>query len=263
MRNAEWKRSCPRPSFLRLKLFGRPAHDGQFEFFNFQFPFSHVLKSTTSPTERPCLAGRAFLPRSPFRNPQSAFPMTSPRVPIIDSRSARTSPEALPFHGPQSALRAPQSAVPLRLSLSARTVLVTIDTLRAVQGVDAEAIWAGVDEGRWHWVFDVAAHRRRNLRELRFWARELIAPADCARLTIDEALAGILGTGRNYLRGSEVAQLLLVCRPTVFRLWQEGELRGAVAHRILKITRASLARFLQRRLLRVEGRATDAEAEET
>lgn len=144
----------------------------------------------------------------------------------------------------------PQSL--LNLTISARTVLVNTETLRAALGVDAETISAQVDEGKFRWVFDVAARGNGDLRELRFWAREIIAPEQCAGLTEAAAVDSIIGTQVEHLRGPAVAQLLLVSRPTIFRLWQAGEIKGPICSGVFRITRSSLQQFLRRRLIGAE-----------
>jgi len=142
----------------------------------------------------------------------------------------------------------------LALSLSQRTVLVTMETVRAVLGLDAETITQRVDSGELRWVFDVSAvtaeAQGSGLRELRFWSKELIAPEFCRGVTPDQAADQIVGmTTREWLRSGEVAHILLVSDPHVGRLWQRGFLSGEITGRSLKLRRASLITWLQSRLI--------------
>jgi len=140
------------------------------------------------------------------------------------------------------------------LSVSQRTVLITVDALRAHLGVDADTILARIDAGDYRWVFDVSAvrsrrfHSAKHVRELRIWANEVIAPEFVAALTEEQAVAEIIG-GRERYYGTEIAQLLLVSRPQIFRLNQGKELDGEIVGGKLWVGRAVLADFLLRRLV--------------
>lgn len=143
----------------------------------------------------------------------------------------------------------------LALSLSQRTVLVTMETVRAALGLDAETITQRVDSGELRWVFDVSAvtaacAERNGRRELRFWSKEIVAPEFCRGVTPDQAADQIVGVAtREWLRSGEVAHLLLVSDPHVGRLWQRGFLSGEITGRSLKLRRASLITWLQSRLI--------------
>ena len=133
----------------------------------------------------------------------------------------------------------------LNLSLSARTVLVTTDAVRAALGVDADTIAAKVDAGELRWVWNVALGRE--IAELRFWAREIVAPEFVADYTPAKVVAEILGI-RSRWRGVELAQLLLVSRPTIMRLVDAGELKGEIVNGAIHVWRAPLEKFLLARL---------------
>lgn len=141
----------------------------------------------------------------------------------------------------------------LSLSISQRTVLVTVDTLRTHLGVDADTILARVDNGEYRWVFDVSSVRQRRLnsakhvRELRIWAREVIAPETTSGLSPEGAVRDILGK-RDRFYGTEIAQLLLVSRPQIFRLHDSEELSGEIVGGKLWVSRAVLEKFLLRRM---------------
>lgn len=136
----------------------------------------------------------------------------------------------------------------LNLSISQRTVLVTVDMVRACRGVDADTIMAQVDAGELRWVWDVS-NGAGDVRELRFWAKEIIAPDFTGSLTPREAINQTLGTDRARWRGVEIAQLLLVSRPHIFRLHEADELRGEIVSGTLYVTRAVLEKFLTERLI--------------
>lgn len=142
----------------------------------------------------------------------------------------------------------PNSQRLLNLSINQRTVLVTVDMLRAVLGVDADSINARVDAGEFRWVWNVSAGTG-DVRELRFWAREIIAPEQCAKLSLPLALNLILGQERLHWRGTEIAHLLLVSRPQIFRLHEAGELPGEIVGHTLRVTRSALVNFLTHRLV--------------
>lgn len=134
----------------------------------------------------------------------------------------------------------------LNLSISQRTVLVTVDMVRAALGVDADTVSAKVDAGELRWVFDVSLGE--DLRELRFWAKEIISATACHDLTTAQAVKEILGTERSRWRGTEIQHLLLVSRPTVMRLHHSSELPGEIIGGTFWAKRAALETFLRARL---------------
>ena len=136
----------------------------------------------------------------------------------------------------------------LNLSISQRTVLVTSDMVRACRGVDADTITAQVDAGELRWVWDVSTGEG-DIRELRFWAKEIIAPEFCKGMKPAKAVTEILGSDRARWRGVEIAQLLLVSRPQIFRLHEAGDLKGEIAGGTLYVNRAVLEKFLTKRLV--------------
>jgi hypothetical protein len=134
----------------------------------------------------------------------------------------------------------------LHLPLSRRTVLVTLDVVRAVYGVEAEEVTVKADSGELQWVFDVSV-RGRHQREPRFWVRELMAPEQC-QMTPAEAVRMILGPDRQRWRSMEIQQLLLTSRATVMRWHRLRMLRGKMKGRTVWVTRRRLERFLLKRL---------------
>jgi hypothetical protein len=137
----------------------------------------------------------------------------------------------------------------LNLSISQRTVLVTVDMVRAALGVDADSVIAKVEAGELRWVFDVSCGG--SISEWRFWAKEIIAPEFCAGLTLAGAMKEILGSERARWRGTEIQHLLLVSRPTVKKLHDDGALPGDIVGGTFSFRRATLETFLRQRLASV------------
>lgn len=139
----------------------------------------------------------------------------------------------------------------LNFSISQRTVLVTGDMVRAALGVDADSITAKVDAGELRWVWNVSSGKG-DVREFRFWAKEIILPESTRALTPPQAVAAILGSERERWRGVEIAQLLLVSRPQIMRLHDAKELPGDIVGGTLYVKREALQTFLQARLVNAE-----------
>ena len=137
----------------------------------------------------------------------------------------------------------------LNLPLNQRTVLVPTEIVRGVLGLDAESVWAKVDTGELRWVWDIRKGDAAQIRELRFWARELIQPDAHRGLSADAVIDSVIGTARERLRAREVGQLLLCSDSLICRLVQCGLLRGPKVGHTQWIERASLAEFLRSRLL--------------
>ncbi len=139
-------------------------------------------------------------------------------------------------------LAARQTRLPLEISQ--RTVLVGVETVRAKFGCDAESVFAMVDNGKLRWVFDVSLDQ--GVRELRFWAGEIVAPDLQKGATLDHVIRCILGTGAAIRRG-EIERQWVCSAQHVGRLIRAGELTLAS---LSQISRTSLEAFLKRRLQR-------------
>ncbi len=142
----------------------------------------------------------------------------------------------------------------LNLKLSARIVLVDLQSVRCLRGVDAQSVLAMADNAlhaeHLRFVFDFSTGRK--LRELRFRVREVIAPETVAGLSLKDAIAGILGAGgrRLFCRG-EIEMQWVLSAPLIMRLVRAGaiaELAGAAGagNRLL---RSGLEKFLKCRWL--------------
>lgn len=141
----------------------------------------------------------------------------------------------------------------LPFEVSTAVSLVSVDTARAVLGMDTESVTAQVERGRLRWVWDFASPGSETRRELRFWAGELGgyhgAPDDLAE-DLSRVIAEIIGPtpgGRQRaavlsIRFSISAQLIMdMVRAGV---WAEDR----VQHTRF-IRRHSLENFLQSRLI--------------
>jgi hypothetical protein len=129
---------------------------------------------------------------------------------------------------------------------SPRVCLVDIGVVRAARGCDAESVLKCVCDSTHpkflRWVFNIAVKPAGKIRELRFWKDELTGEVN----KWDEpksVIAKILGTVGSFPRGEIEVQWTITAQ-TVSRLVRAGEL-AEVNH---KLTRASLAAFLERRL---------------
>lgn len=136
----------------------------------------------------------------------------------------------------------------LNFSISQRTVFVTGDMVRAALGCDADTITAKVEAGEFRWVWNVSTGTGA-VREFRFWAKEIINASATQGLSARQAIAQVLGSDRLRWRGVEIAQLLLVSRPQIFRLHEAHDLPGNIVGNTLYVERLALETFLLKRLV--------------
>ncbi len=128
--------------------------------------------------------------------------------------------------------------------------LVPVAVLRALRGITADAIQDAVDAGRLKFVWNINPRGNRGqICQLRFWIRELLAPGSVAHLSLAAAIGAILGERRTQWRGAEIAQMLLVSRPTIHHLNRGRVLAGRIQGNTLWIARPALERFLTDRCL--------------
>jgi hypothetical protein len=133
---------------------------------------------------------------------------------------------------------------PLNLPVSERTVLVDVNMVRAARGVDADTVTAWVDSGELVWVWNVSTNPGGEIRELRFWAGEIICQDKVRALSLNHVVNALL-PAREWFRGTEVSHLLLVSRPTVWFL--RTELKAVLIGHTLKVKRMELVAFFKRR----------------
>jgi hypothetical protein len=135
----------------------------------------------------------------------------------------------------------------LPMSISQRTVLVDTATVRAVRGVDADTVFNWVDDSTLRWAWNVATGAKSKIRELRFWARDVIAPETTAALSVDQVIDLVLPLSREQFLSHELCQLLLISRPHLGEL--RTELGGVLVGHTIHVTRDNLVAFFHRRLI--------------
>jgi len=135
---------------------------------------------------------------------------------------------------------------PPAATLNQRTVLMKVDSVMDVRGVSADVAYEMADGDGLTWVWNVSVDPAAKIRDLRFWAREVIAPETTRHLEIDEAIALILGERKNFHAG-ETCQLLRVRRPTLLNL--RPQLCGTLGAHGTVFPRTGLRDFLLSRWL--------------
>lgn len=135
--------------------------------------------------------------------------------------------------------------------MNTRTVLVKIDSVMDLTGEDADRVYERADcdsiFGSLLWVWNVAANPNGEIRDLRFWAREVVAPETTARLTLDQVTKMILPSERKQFHSGEVCFLLRLRRPSLKEL--RVELNGQLAANSSFFPREGLEKFLRTRWL--------------
>lgn len=128
--------------------------------------------------------------------------------------------------------------------------LVPMAHARVVLGQNTEEIMAALDCGKLRFAFNVSAKgRQARILEIRLWSLELVKPTLTAGLSVPQAIAKILGPHQKAWKGVELAQMLLVSRPSIHRLYQSKALPGQVRGNTLWVGRPALEEFLTTRLL--------------
>lgn len=153
----------------------------------------------------------------------------------------------------------PTTQTHLPLTIHERTSLVTVDTARAVMGVDSQTVLSLVENGRILWAFDVSAKGRGDTREIRIWRASVAAymaeqPQPMAASGPTPGVERIIGPTPARIRSSRVAQILSVHVCTILHLHRAGELAGEITPgesggTCRWITRDSFAAWLRRRLI--------------
>jgi hypothetical protein len=134
-----------------------------------------------------------------------------------------------------------------------RTVLVKVDSVMDVRGVSADVVYDMADggcstgaEAGLQWVWNLAVDAAGEIRNLRFWSREVITPETTRNLNLETVIALILGDRKQFHAG-EVCQLLRVRRPTLINL--RDQLCGHLGADGAAFPRAGLHNFLTARWL--------------
>lgn len=126
-----------------------------------------------------------------------------------------------------------------------RITLVTAEVVATMRGCSCEAVYQRVDtDAGWQWVFNVGTGRER---ELRFWSREQLQPAETRSLQLPEVIQQIV-PARNLSGGYqkwEVGELLRVSRQRLLEL----DLRFAPRNGGMWVAQVDLENFFRRRWL--------------
>lgn len=136
----------------------------------------------------------------------------------------------------------------LPISVANNTTLLTVDTARAVLGVDAETIYALCESGALSHAFDLVARGAGEMPSIRIWQecvarRQRMEPQPA--VTDAEALDAIVGFARSeFIAAGHVAQRFTTHRSTILRLHQTGQLVGSFTGHKLQFRRADVIRFL-------------------
>ena len=140
----------------------------------------------------------------------------------------------------------------LALTVAQSTTLVTVDTARAVLGMDNDSVTALCESGSIQYAFDLRSNTA-DRREVRIWAESLESYLRGIRIETDDAsaLESIVGHGTcEWVACSRVTQRFCVHRRSVDRWAKAGDVVGVVTGHTLQIRRASLIPFLQSRRIR-------------
>jgi len=136
-----------------------------------------------------------------------------------------------------------------------RITLVTADYIATERGISVEAVHEMVDglgdnAESFTWVFNIAPAMNIK-RELRFWAKEVINPAQASGLSLEAVLKAIIPR-REAVPGQfvglcnwEVRELLRVSRRTLIELREE--LKAVPHNGGIYVPRQALEDFFRRR----------------
>lgn len=140
----------------------------------------------------------------------------------------------------------------LSLTVAQSTTLVTLDTARAVLGMDNDSVAALCESGSLQYAFDLRSNTA-DRREVRIWAESLDAYKRGIRLESDDhaALESIVGHSTcEWVACSRVTQRFCVHRRSVDRWAKAGDIVGVLTGHTFQIRRASLIPFLMSRRIR-------------
>lgn len=128
--------------------------------------------------------------------------------------------------------------------------LVPIAVVRTLRGISADSVQSLVDSGELRFVWNIGLRGpRATIPDLRLWLREVIQPISVASMDLPAALALILGANRTRFRGTEIGQLLMICRPQMHRLYKSRAIQGKITNRTLWVARPTLEQFLAERFV--------------
>jgi hypothetical protein len=136
--------------------------------------------------------------------------------------------------------------------MNQRSTLIKVDSVAYLTGKTVDAIFRAVDgpelfESGLRWVFNVAADPNGQVRDLRFWTREVIAPETTEKFSLDQVVKMLLPPARKEYPSGEVCELLQIRRRSLADLREQ--LNGRLAANCSFFPRAGLEQFLRRRWL--------------
>ena len=146
---------------------------------------------------------------------------------------------------PSSKTPAPALPAQRSLPISPRVCLVDLNAARARLGCDAGKVLAGVESGKFLWVFNFNGQGAK-VRELRFWVDELTDPEAVEGMQLPEVIDRILPPTRAWFPTGEVCLRFLISRPG----WQR--IRHQLGRPTGKVSRQPLVDFLQARWTGIE-----------
>lgn len=140
----------------------------------------------------------------------------------------------------------------LQLPVTSATTLVSVDTARAVLGLDAQSVTALCESGELEYTFDL---RRTDAerREVRIWTESLLAYARGIRLPADPmaAIESIIGHSlAEWIACSQLSLRFTVHRRSVVRWIESRDVVGVLTGHTHQIQRQSLVPFLTSRRIR-------------
>jgi hypothetical protein len=133
-----------------------------------------------------------------------------------------------------------------------RTLLIKADTVRHFTRLGLNEIRERADGdslfGGFIWVWNVAADPDGEMRDLRFWAREIVAPETVKGWSLDRVIKSILPTKRSQYAAGEVRDTVLgLSGQALMRL--RSELNGQLAANSSFFPREGIENFLRDRWL--------------
>lgn len=140
----------------------------------------------------------------------------------------------------------------LALTIAQGTTLVTVDTARAVLGMDADSVAGLCESGALAYAFDLRS-ASADRREIRIWAQSIESYVRGTQVEGSDwdAIESIVGHHTaDWIACSRLAQRFVVSRRSIDRWVREGSLYGVVTGHTLQIRRSTVVPFLTSRRIR-------------
>lgn len=141
----------------------------------------------------------------------------------------------------------------LALMISDRSACLTVEAARAALGIDEDSVLSLIDTGDLRWAWDISLRRGQVIREVRIWARSVIAHQHGEKqpgAAVEQVIEEILGTTPPQRARASVVRSHLCCsQQHIQRLVEQGEISAVVARRTRWVETDSVRRFLMRRVI--------------